>query len=62
MEAPTYILSVFPFCQFAHVVAFHRQRWGVMVGHGLNEVQAHPPHAEKVTVFPVLHDIGCVSL
>lgn len=33
-----------------------------MVGHGLNEVQAHPPHAEKVTVFPVLHDIGCVSL
>lgn len=28
----------------------------VVVGQGLNEVQAHPAHAEKVTVFPRLHD------
>ncbi len=28
----------------------------VVVGQGLNEVQAHPPNAGKVTVFPELHD------
>lgn len=27
-----------------------------MVGQGLNEVQAHPSHTEKVTVFPELCD------
>lgn len=28
----------------------------MVVGQGLNEVQAHPSHAEKVTVFPEFHD------
>lgn len=59
--APAYTVSVFlQSSSVAGAALFHSQKkewWSeVVVGQGLNEVQAHPSHTEKVTDFPELHD------
>lgn len=55
--ASVHSISVCSVCQcFPCCFASQAEWWELVVGQGLNEVQAHPPHTGKVTIFPELHD------